>query len=534
MAKEVALTVNVADEQFQQFTRNFDEFVKKVYGLNDKWLKMTTEIYEISESIEVSASSAQKFSSSLKGIHTRVSDITKHIYKWGALISGIVTMLGAGTLFGMSRMSETVMQRQRQMMGVGGGDYGRTLAAQTLGKSVLDDPNAALDAIGHAKADQNSPQNRFLRTTMGFSKEEIESMPADELLARSLMKLPDVVHRNVTSMGQIGPRFGPLGGIETFGEKTLMRAFAPGGKELFQKEGKAMLDAAIALTPAQKKAWQDFWDQIKSFTRTIETEWVKAATPLAGAMTEVSAALTELIKSLVQTPEFKQAMNDISKSLQDFATYLKSDETQKAMRDFIDDIRTIVKFLSMTPKELWDYLTGRADENTRKAEEDTSAPRVPDSPDAPALRGGPKTDLERAIENADKKNAPPTETPQPQGPAIPPEWSPGSFPATGLRGSPSVNFGGMPGGAPLVFPENQPWPEQQGAVPFAKWGHAASRGMRGFGRGTPLTPPPAAPQEPEQKQGALDMDNWQSSRTASLVVRGVPSANLFLAANGMA
>jgi hypothetical protein len=31
----------------------------------------------------------------------------------------------------------------------------------------------------------------------------------------------------------------------------------------------------------------------------------------------------------------------------------------------------------------------------------------------------------------------------------------------------------------------------------------------------------------------LDIDNWQSTRTASLVVRGVPSSNLFLQANGM-
>ena len=34
--------------------------------------------------------------------------------------------------------------------------------------------------------------------------------------------------------------------------------------------------------------------------------------------------------------------------------------------------------------------------------------------------------------------------------------------------------------------------------------------------------------------GPLDAGNWESSRTASLVVRGVPSANLFLSATGMA
>jgi hypothetical protein len=35
------------------------------------------------------------------------------------------------------------------------------------------------------------------------------------------------------------------------------------------------------------------------------------------------------------------------------------------------------------------------------------------------------------------------------------------------------------------------------------------------------------------QSGPLNVNNWQSNRTASLVVRGVPSANLFLSATGM-
>jgi hypothetical protein len=48
-----------------------------------------------------------------------------------------------------------------------------------------------------------------------------------------------------------------------------------------------------------------------------------------------------------------------------------------------------------------------------------------------------------------------------------------------------------------------------------------------------MAPTGEPPADQQQKQGALDINNWQSTRTASLVVRGVPSSNLFLQANGM-
>jgi hypothetical protein len=37
-----------------------------------------------------------------------------------------------------------------------------------------------------------------------------------------------------------------------------------------------------------------------------------------------------------------------------------------------------------------------------------------------------------------------------------------------------------------------------------------------------------------QRTGPLDMENWQAPQQANLIVRNVPSANVFVAANGMA
>src|SRR6516164_2331420 len=282
MAKNPSLTVEVDDQDFQRFTQSFNAFIDQLKKMTEQWKK-------ISESIDKSAKSTQALNTTLSSLWQNVNKvrdsshkITKEIFKWGTLITGIGALLGGGALFGMNRIANTVMEQRKRLLGLGGGDYGQMRAVETFGKSLLDDPDAALANIAKGKFGLGTKQGLAL-SMAGISEKDIKEKSASELLLDYLkrteqylktikdpqMVMPSAQARNITSM---------------ISEAEIIRLHGPQSHQFLEDVEKNVKAQRGRLTDADLQAWDRFWQAIRNYGLTIETEWMKQLSPLAAAM----------------------------------------------------------------------------------------------------------------------------------------------------------------------------------------------------------------------------------------------------------
>jgi len=336
MAKNPSLTVEVDDQDFQRFTQSFNAFIDQLKKMTEQWKK-------ISESIDKSAKSTQALNTTLSSLWQNVNKvrdsshkITKEIFKWGTLITGIGALLGGGALFGMNRIANTVMEQRKRLLGLGGGDYGQMRAVETFGKSLLDDPDAALANIAKGKFGLGTKQGLAL-SMAGISEKDIKEKSASELLLDYLkrteqylktikdpqMVMPSAQARNITSM---------------ISEAEIIRLHGPQSHQFLEDVEKNVKAQRGRLTDADLQAWDRFWQAIRNYGLTIETEWMKQLSPLAAAMAKVSEGFANVTSAFIDMPVIAAGIHKLAGWMDWFGTFLSKDETKKALEDFLKRI----------------------------------------------------------------------------------------------------------------------------------------------------------------------------------------------------
>ena len=257
-------------------------------------------------------------------------------------------------------------------------------------------------------------------------------------------------------------------------------------------------------------------------------------------MTPISEGFTQLTQTFFKMPEVQQAIADMATSMNDFATYLKSDEAQKALSDFvkeviktlrtdIEDLKAITHFITTTYDMLFgDKPSGPSGlQGPAQAKDALQAPfKKFDQQVTPNPRG-PGTPRNSVVPNMLSPSSRATAA----GPVAAPTQSPGS-PLSGAAPSP-FRFGSGPpvGGPPAsgpVVPGGANFPGPPAAAAASRMAPSGGNSiMNLLGGGSPSAPGKQA------SLGPLDMHNWQQNQKTALIVKGVPSANTFLQANAM-
>lgn len=552
MAKDVSLTVTVSDDSFTAFVKKFNELIVQMEKLNDNWKK-------VSQSIENAAKSGQKFNTTInilavtsRGIHSSISQTTKHFYKWGALVAGIGTLLGGGGLFGMGRFSEGVVARQRYMAGAGLDSYGGTLAAQTFGKSLFDNPNVIMDAVKKGRNDPSTMESIGLRSLGLFGRKDLTNeQVSEEVLRRITRYLHD---QGYTDKSENLALFARPRGLEALagGMDNVRRAAALGSEQSFDTlADRQKYYREHGPTPEDLAAWDKLWASVKDFGMKISSEWTAKMAPIAGALAKVSDALGDLVVALFEMPVVQRAISKLAGWMNDFATYLEKDETKKALEEFINKIAAFVgpvasgigtgagliwnaeqwiqNHIGNPYSNIWN--TGKWLWNNIGPSPAQGAPLGPNA----SPPGDTNTNITTTNPSVSPFNAPGGGTPWAPAPVMPGGSAPGG----------SMTPGGIPIHPP-VSGDSYLWPSYinqgntsisstAGGTLFRRFSNVPRSRLpsRPFRSGRSLPSTGESPADQQQKQGGLDLNNWQSTRTASLVVRGVPSSNLFLQANGM-
>jgi hypothetical protein len=609
MAKTINLTVNVDDKQVQKFIKDFGNISNQMLSLTTKFQNLTKSITQATQANQQLTTTMQSAWTHMQRMQGTAHKITRHIYRWGALISGVVALLGGGAFLGMDRIANRMMEQRRRLLGLGGAEYGKTQAFETFGKGLLNDPKGFLDALASAQTNVQGEARMALRN-LGYNEDQIrertkhpEKFATDVLgrVAKLAQKQPLELVKPVLESMKI-----PQGLRLT--DEDLRRLADPATAQKTIETIRKRQEAAADLTPEDLETWNKFWESINNFNITMTTEWTKALAPLAPQLSRLTEHFAELTKALLESKAVTWGIQKIADGIKALADYMDKADAKQAFMDFINLILKLLNPLTV-PKAVagmvWDAAKGIWTSATGGDKTQAPAPApAGDKTQAPAPATAPApTTTPGDIPGRRPSVAPGSIPPRPAPATAPaPTSAPGSFGAgaapislppfaggptatvggqpiqTGglgnfaIPGMPASNFGGgggggggggspgsgsqlnlsmpspmLPSGAapstPSTLPGSAPSaPSATGSAPSPLKFSSAVQGMSPSGGGgavssisnTVLAGLGGGGGGGGGSRGVLNANNWQGTRTASLVVRGVPSANLFVSANGMA
>jgi hypothetical protein len=544
-----------------------------------------------------------------KSLYSSVASITTHFIKWGTLIGGIGAMLGlGGGLFGIERLASSILQKRKQVLGLGG-DYGRTQAAMTFGRGFLDSPGSALEGIRMGLG--GAPEQLRALTSMGIPFGT--KMTPEDILPKILERLQKEMKAAPPGAEiAVGRQFGaPALGIS---DMDLARIHSM-GPEALKDFAKLIIERGKELSLSEKaqKGWADLELQFKAAKTNIETIFGEKLANMAGPLAELSDAFVSLFKTLMDAPIVEKIIRKVIEWMNTFSNYLKSDDLKKDLEKFGKDVEEWVPVLKQFKDNLlgfaetvgkvvsvlgpiWRFLNtlgkysplGMAADWARKrgwfggqrgSQQGTTPPPATPPPATPAPPGGlgppPPGGYQRVPYTGPPGGTPPPNSPPPNSPPTGGDqgkqgmFAPGGgtqFAQFAGGGTQFAQFtGGSIGGSsvggssvgitsvrgPTVGGSNISGGDVNqtntliggrstvgfGGTRMAVWQGAAQRAVPGEDvRGAAINRTANLSFQDNRRggsSGALDVDNWQMNRTASLTVRNVPGSNMFMTATGM-
>ncbi|WP_426442886.1 hypothetical protein [Bradyrhizobium genosp. P] len=255
------------------------------------------------------------------GVATNIRDVTGQLLKWGSLTGVISGLVGAGGLFGVSRLAGNVASGRQSALGLGATYGGAKAFGTAFGR--FGDPGSLLAGVEDARTDI---AKRVALYGAGLTDKDLTGDTATvgaKALAsiRQLAKrTDDALLTNVFNSRQLGNL-----GISPEMFRTLKRT---SDSEFAQQQTQfRKLSGDYAVGSREQRAYQDFTTALDDAGNRIENVFVKGLAPLIPGMEKLSGSLVRSIENLAKAIP-PDAMERIGKGIETFAEYLGSEKFQ--------------------------------------------------------------------------------------------------------------------------------------------------------------------------------------------------------------
>jgi hypothetical protein len=343
MAKTINLTVQVDDSQFQKFMRDYTAFSNQVKTLQVNFKAVTNTISQAQKQTIDWQKSLQGVNNFITGIVPGVKKITEHFSKWAALIGGIGMMLGTGSILGIDRLANTLVQRRRQMLMLGG-DWGGIQARQLGAQGTISDTMGVMQRIQYGK--MGDVLTRAGLQAAGVNLKDVldPNKSSADIFEDVIRKMPETFKQ--AEPGQelqfiIGRHLDKIMPVEEW-----MKFIKPGGGVDINEQQRVLRNIEEqkkhpGLTPEEGRSWADLYTAAKAFVTDIQTKLGSSLSGIAGSLTEVSKGFSNLLDALLDSPAVKRALAQVKEWLDSFAEYLKGDEAKKKLQEWTEEMEKI-------------------------------------------------------------------------------------------------------------------------------------------------------------------------------------------------
>lgn len=358
MPLKAIVDIDVNDEEFKSFAELFDKFQHQLDRMPGAW-KATDKITKSSFESVAAALLAQNelsrrqavatkdaavgardmerswanMARSTKSVAGNIEHATKSLLRWSALTGLITGLLGGGGLFGLDRLAADVSATTRQAQGLGV-TYGEQRAFG-VDLARLVDPGTFLGGVNEALRDVS--KRWALIGALGPNTERlIAGKDTAQVSALLLPAIKGILDR--TSESQLAQVIQARGfgqfGIDV---QTAERLKATPASQLREFLSRYQQDRkTLGLESGTQKAWQDFTVQMSRAGQTIENVFVNGLTGLTKPLSDLSAALTDVLKSFFANPQLKVWMEEAAAGIETFAKYVGTPAFSEKVKSFVD------------------------------------------------------------------------------------------------------------------------------------------------------------------------------------------------------
>ncbi|NEU95663.1 hypothetical protein [Bradyrhizobium uaiense] len=259
------------------------------------------------------------------GVAGNIRDMTGQLMKWGSLTAVFSGLLGAGGLFGISRLTDNVASGRRSALGLGA-TYGQQRAFGTA-FDRFGDPGAILHGVADALGDVRKRASLY---NAGLTDSDLTGGSA-EVSARLIASAKRIADKTDDSvLGTIAD----VRGFSSLGMNAdYLRTLKHTSWEEVNKQHVMFRDRSreYGVGGDTQRAYQDFETALSDAGNRIENVFVRGLAPLIPGMEKLSGSLVRSIENLSKAIP-PDAMERIGKGIETFGTYLGSEDFQRDVK----------------------------------------------------------------------------------------------------------------------------------------------------------------------------------------------------------
>jgi methyl-accepting chemotaxis protein len=383
MATKSVIEIDVLDEKFQAFVKEFDKLKKSLDNMPKGWdkasssgTKSTQAVNKniqdvkkstdgVNKSLQESKNKQDNFNKSIRDggkalslLASTTASIAKNMAGSVVSLAKFVTLGALGGGFGLAKLGESTGDERRQAQGLGI-SRGQLLTATTYGKPYIDTEKVLANL-----ADILNDQTRLIELKQ-VGIEDPRGKNAFDVLADTL---EGALEQFIKFQGQIQP-LEQLGILKLVDYETLRRlSILPEAerKTFFGKIRKE--DPILATQDKNDAAFQNFIVNLKKASKTVEIALVNGLEKLPDPLGRLSNAIAEAIKVFLESPRLGEFIDFAIKKIQEFGEYLASDKFKKNIESFLKGIEDAADAVAGFAKWISSFFPSTAELDRREKE----------------------------------------------------------------------------------------------------------------------------------------------------------------------
>ena len=336
MATKSVIEIDVLDDKFKSFADAFAKYQEALKKMPGDWQRVNSAANSGSATVAKNIAQATKNQKDLnkavgdssfgfRNAARLTGDIAKNLASGALSIAKWVSLGAIGGGFGLGGIAASASNNLKQAQGLGITTGQLRAANVNLGRYI--NPETALSNIAELQSDLSQ---RGILTRLGAK----EGQNPAEMLTE--------VMKNATAQFKAGgqtKQYADAMGLTKIFSMDELRTMLANQKELSKSTERLNEDFNnLAVDPADSKAWQDFWVELKRSGNLIETSFINNLVKLTPELTKLSESVASAIDGLLGSEEVKQKLKDLAK-------YIGSEEFKQAAGDFMTGLKDLALIL---------------------------------------------------------------------------------------------------------------------------------------------------------------------------------------------
>lgn len=317
----------------------------------DATQRMAAQQEKFLRALTRTTSQTEGLARSMRGVANTVTGLVGGLAKLGAVTGAVGGLLGAGGLFGISRLAGAAGSGRRSALGLGVTSGAEQSAGVNLSRFV--DPRGLLSNIANAQNDLGNPIFAALGIQGGRTRN------AADLAPEVLVKLREQFLRNPSQ--QYADALG-LTGIASI--EDLRRLGNTPESELRGQIERYNRDRnALAVPQETQRRWQDFTRQVSLAGQTIENTFISGLVKLSNPLSHLSDSFTKAATAFLDSDTVKRGISSMADGLERFAKYVGTPQFDENVQAFLSGVermgRVLARFAGWAERHLPVFLGGK-------------------------------------------------------------------------------------------------------------------------------------------------------------------------------